>query len=168
LWEADLIAASAHDGVTDKVGAPYIEHARAVAAGLADFEVEIQVAGVLHDVIEDTGWTFEDLQEAGVTEKSLEIIEAVTKMPGCTKRQQIERVVQGGRGAILVKIADNAHNTHPDRLALLDRATGERLLVKYREAREVLWSSVPMDDVAKILARVNPHLHEKAVDFMGG
>lgn len=161
LWEADIIAAKAHEGQCDKNGAPYIEHVRAVAAGLAPFSVPIQVAGVLHDSVEDTFATIPYLREAGVAETSLGIIEAVTKDPGSTKRQQIEKVIGYGYAALLVKTADNAHNSLPDRLKHLDEPTRKRLEGKYREARKMMWPYLHAGDIRAILEIVNPSLLEE-------
>lgn len=172
LWEADIIAAKAHEGQDDKNGVPYIEHVRAVAAGLKAFSVPVQVAGVLHDVVEDTDVTIPYLREAGVTEISLGIIEAVTKDPGSTKRQQIEKVIRYGYAALLVKTSDNAHNSRPDRLKHLDEATRERLEGKYREARRMMWPHLHAGDIRAILEIVNPSLLEELKqhrsDWAGG
>lgn len=157
-WEADIIATKAHKDQFDKNGVPYIEHVRAVSAGLASFSEPIRVAGVLHDVVEDTSETLESLRAAGVTEISLEIIDAVTKVPGSTKREQIERVIAGGYAAMLVKTSDNAHNSLPDRLKHLDGATRERLEGKYREARQMMWPHLHASDIYEILRIVNPSL----------
>lgn len=161
LWEADIIAAKAHEGQNDKNGVPYIEHVRAVAAGLKPFPVPIQVAGVLHDVVEDTHVTIPYLRKAGVGEISLGVIEAVTKDPGSTKRQQIEKVIRHGYAALLVKTSDNAHNSLPDRLKHLDGATRERLEGKYREARQMMWPHLHEGDIRAILEIVNPSLLEE-------
>lgn len=157
-WEADVIAAKAHKDQFDKNGVPYIEHARAVSAGLASFSEPIRVAGLLHDVVEDTDETLDSLRAAGVTEISLEIIDAVTKVPGSTKREQIERVIAGGYAAMLVKTSDNAHNSLPNRLKHLDGATRERLEGKYREARRMMWPHLHASDIHEILRIVNPSL----------
>jgi (p)ppGpp synthase/HD superfamily hydrolase len=158
LWEADIVAAKAHEGQTDKNGVPYIEHVRAVAAGLSLFAVPIQVAGVLHDVVEDTDETLESLASVGVSSYSLGIIDAVTKVPGSTKREQIERVIAGGYPAMLVKTSDNAHNSLPDRLKHLDEPTRARLEAKYREARLMMWPHLHGGDIQAILEIVNPSL----------
>lgn len=158
LREADAVAARAHEGQFDKIGVPYIEHARAVAAGLAAFPVPIQVAGVLHDVVEDTEETLESLAAVGVCETSLKVIDAVTKVPGSTRRDQIDRVIRCGYAALLVKVSDNAHNCLPDRLKCLDEATRERLEGKYREARRSMWPYLDAGDIRTILEIVNPSL----------
>lgn len=158
LWEAEILAKAAHEGQFDKIGVPYVEHVMAVAAGLASFSVPIQVAGMLHDVVEDTDETLETLAAAGVTPISLKIIDAVTKVPGSTKREQIERVIAGGYGALLVKLSDNAHNSSPDRLSHLDESSRERLEGKYKEARQMMWPHVHEADIQAILEIVNPGL----------
>jgi (p)ppGpp synthase/HD superfamily hydrolase len=164
-WEADVIAAKAHEGQVDKIGVPYIEHVRMVSAGLADFAEPVRVAGLLHDVVEDTDETIESLRAKGVTEISLEIIDAVTKVPGPTRREQIERVIKGGYAALLVKTSDNAHNSHPDRLKQLDEATRKRLEGKYREARQAMWAYLAVEDVRSILKIVNPSLLPELDEF---
>jgi (p)ppGpp synthase/HD superfamily hydrolase len=164
--KADKIAAEAHDGQVDKLGVPYIEHVRAVAAGLKHFPVELQIAGVLHDVLEDTDWDWPRLREAGVPTSVLIIVEAVTKRPGSTRKEQIEKVIKEGYAACLVKISDNAHNSHPDRLKLLPDDMRKRLEGKYAEARQMLWTcGIPLnwgalyfDDIESILKIVNPSL----------
>jgi hypothetical protein len=158
LQQAHRIAASAHHGQTDKIGVPYLRHVQDVAMGLRPFSMDVQIAGLLHDVVEDSSWTLDRLRRAGVPEVSVRIIDAVTKQPGTSKDEQIDRVIRGGYKAILVKVADNAHNTRPDRMACLDSATHARLQKKYRTAREKLWREVEYDDVDKILKIVNPAL----------
>jgi (p)ppGpp synthase/HD superfamily hydrolase len=136
-----------------------------VSAGLADFAEPVRVAGLLHDVVEDTDETIESLRAKGVTEISLEIIDAVTKVPGSTRREQIERVIKGGYAALLVKTSDNAHNSHPDRLKQLDEATRKRLEGKYREARQAMWAYLAVEDVRSILKIVNPSLLPELDEF---
>lgn len=57
--EAVAIAAKAHAGVKDLDGKPYILHPLAV--GLAGKSENEMICGFLHDVVEDTGYTFDDL-----------------------------------------------------------------------------------------------------------
>ena len=102
-----------------------MEHVRAVADGLVDFDLDVQIAGMLHDVVEDTETTLDDLRAAGVSERSLAAIELVSLNlhAGLTYAQAIERITCS-RDATLVKIADNAHNSRPDRVAALQRRRG--------------------------------------------
>ncbi|MFF7214576.1 phosphohydrolase [Streptomyces sp. NPDC008238] len=155
--DADALARLAHEGQTDRIGVPYVEHVRAVAAGLAAFGPELQMAGLLHDVIEDTPWTAGGLRAAGVPDRVVAVVERVTNQPGVAYGDKLRRIA-ADRDAALVKIADNAHNSHPDRAARLDEAQRLRLAAKYRRARDILWPAVPREDVAVILAVVNPAL----------
>ncbi|MFJ5214167.1 phosphohydrolase [Streptomyces sp. NPDC088354] len=155
--DADALASSAHEGQTDRIGVAYVEHVRAVAAGLAPFGPELQMAGLLHDVIEDTSWTAGRLRAVGVPDRVVAVVEQVTNQPGVAYEDKL-RTITGSRDATLVKIADNAHNSRADRAVRLDPAARERLAAKYRAARAVLWPAASREDVAAILAVVNPDL----------
>lgn len=69
LNKAIIIAARAHEGQVDKAGAPYILHPLRVMLSLED-ETE-RICGVLHDVIEDSFLTIEDLRREGFGEEVL-------------------------------------------------------------------------------------------------
>jgi (p)ppGpp synthase/HD superfamily hydrolase len=155
--EVDAFVAAAHAGQVDKIGVPYVNHVRAVAAGLAPFGPDLEMAGLLHDVIEDTDWTAEQLRAAGVPRHVVAIVEAVTNQKGVPYEEKIRRIV-GDRYATLVKIADNAHNSHPDRAAQLPEEKRARLAAKYRAARDVLWGAASSKDIERIVSIVNPHL----------
>ncbi|MFJ4436189.1 HD domain-containing protein [Streptomyces sp. NPDC088923] len=155
--QADALAAFAHAGQVDKIGVPYIAHVRAVAAGLAAFGPDLQVAGLLHDVIEDTAWTAGRLRAAGVPDRVVALVEAVTNVPGLAYEDKIRHIAADPL-ATLVKIADNAHNSRPDRTARLPAARAERLAAKYRAARAILWTAARPEDIAAIVTTVNPDL----------
>ncbi|MFL5913143.1 MAG: HD domain-containing protein [Gaiellaceae bacterium] len=155
--EVDAFAFAAHAGQVDKIGVPYIEHVRAVAAGLAPFGDHMVMAGLLHDVIEDTGWTAEQLLAMGLPRHVVSVVEAVTNQPGVPYEAKIQRIVND-RFATLVKISDNAHNSHPDRAAQLPEEKRVRLAEKYRAARDVLWPAADEEDVEAIVSIVNPSL----------
>lgn len=155
--ETDALAARAHAGQFDKIGVPYIEHVRAVAAGLTPLGEELVIAGLLHDILEDTPWTAEELRAAGFPARVVEIVQAVTNVPGLPYREKIERITADPQ-ATLVKIADNAHNSRPDRAAQLPPDKRERLAAKYRSARAQLWSAARREDIEAIVRIVNPAL----------
>ncbi|MFJ9740797.1 HD domain-containing protein [Streptomyces sp. NPDC101166] len=155
--EVDFIADCAHAGQVDKIGVPYIEHVRAVAAGLAPFGDALVMAGLLHDIIEDTDWTAEQLREAGIPERVVATVEAVTNQKGVPYEEKIRRIMTNG-DATLVKISDNAHNSHPDRAAQLPEEKRVRLAAKYRAARDVLWAAADDRDIEAIVTIVNPSL----------
>jgi (p)ppGpp synthase/HD superfamily hydrolase len=157
LAEVDALAARAHAGQVDRIGVPYVEHVRAVAAGLERFGDHLRMAGLLHDVLEDTELTAVDLLAAGVPGTVVETVRRLTRRPGLDYTETI-RMVAADRGACLVKIADNAHNSRPDRAAALPPKTRARLARRYAEARAVLWAAVPREDVRAIVSVVNPAL----------
>ncbi|NEA39296.1 phosphohydrolase [Streptomyces sp. SID11385] len=151
------LAAHAHSGQTDKIGAPYFGHVRAVAAALAPFGPELEMAGLLHDIVEDTDWTPERLLVAGVPPRTVAAVVAVTNQPGEDYQDKIVRIT-ASRDATLVKIADTAHNSRRDRAELLPAEKRERLAAKYAAARRALWAAAAPADVETILRIVNPEL----------
>ena len=80
LEKAIQIAVQAHAGQKDRYGAPYILHATRVMQRLTTPDEKI--AGVLHDVVEDTDWTFEKLAAEGIPKPIIEALKAVTKKEG--------------------------------------------------------------------------------------
>ncbi|MGV9588252.1 HD domain-containing protein [Streptomyces tendae] len=162
--EVDAFAAAAHAGQVDKIGVPYIEHVRAVAAGLAPFGDDLVMAGLLHDVIEDTDVTAAQLLAMGVPLRVVGVVKDVTNQPGVPYEEKIHRIIRSS-DATLVKISDNAHNSRPDRAAQLPEEKRVRLAAKYRAARDVLWAAADDRDIEAIVTIVNPslldELHER-------
>lgn len=77
LERAIEIAVSAHKGQVDKAGRPYVMHVfQVMLSGKTDEE---RIVGVLHDVVEDTPWTFEMLEKEGFSKTILEALRCVTK-----------------------------------------------------------------------------------------
>jgi (p)ppGpp synthase/HD superfamily hydrolase len=157
--DVDALAAAAHAGQVDRVGVPYVAHVRAVAAALRPLGEELAMAGLLHDVLEDTSWTADGLLEGGVPAAVVATVQAVTKVPGLPYAEMVRRVA-ADPAAALVKIADNAHNSHPDRAAALAPAERERLAAKYAAARAVLWPAVDPAHLRVVVGGVNPALLE--------
>ena len=158
LEAVEGLAVLIHGEQTDKGGAPYIEHVRAVSAGLEPFSETLQMAGLLHDAIEDgDGWTAERLISWGVDPKVVGLVDMVTNVPGQIYPDKIT-MIAGDYEASLLKIADNAHNSREDRLAKLDEKTQDRLRKKYRRARKTLCAAIPEEDLTAIFSIVNPGL----------
>ncbi|MEU0078449.1 HD domain-containing protein [Micromonospora tulbaghiae] len=135
--DADALATAAHYGQLDKAGWPYIEHPRAVARMLAEHGDHAVMAGLLHDVVEDTTVTLDDLRAAGYPPEVVAAVDAVSRRPGETYMDMIRRAAADPLGR-LVKLADNASNSDPARLALLPDEEADRLRRKYARARAVL------------------------------
>jgi hypothetical protein len=131
-----FIRDKAHAGQVDKAGKPYYQHPVAVMGNLpAHASLEVKLAALLHDVIEDTPYKRSDLEAMGYSKATLDIVELVTKQshgeqPYIDKIKAI--IASGNEGAILVKYADMKENMNPQRLALLDEQTREKFIEKYR------------------------------------
>lgn len=135
LDDAIQIARRAHEGQLDKSGRPYIGHPLRVMGRLAS-EPERMVA-VLHDVVEDTAVTIDDLAEAGCPAEVLHAVDAISKRPGEDQSTYLARVAANPI-ALAVKRADIADNSSPDRLSRLDEPTQRRLTTKYATALQLL------------------------------
>lgn len=141
IHRARILAMAAHHGQLDKAGKPYIGHPSRVAARVRDFlsasarpdiyEDAIAVAW-LHDVVEDTDVTLSDIA-ARFEPNIVAAVEALTHRPR-EPRSNYYRRVRANEIARIVKLADIADNSDPERLALLDTATRERLVSKYDAA----------------------------------
>ena len=121
------IAVNAHDGIKDMVGNPAVAHVLAV--GLMGKTVTEQKAGFLHDVVEDSDTTIDDLRAEGVEEDVLTAVDLLTHRPGMSYEDYVQNIVlSGNQTAIQVKLNDLHHNLHRAELALatLDTSTLER------------------------------------------
>lgn len=139
LVEVEALARRAHAGQVDKAGRPYVEHLAAVAAGVrARGGTREQVAAAwLHDAVEDGALSAQWLRGAPLAQQVKDIVLAVTKGEGEAPEDYAARIL-ATPGARLVKEADLAHNADPDRLAVLDEATRDRLARKYARMRALL------------------------------
>ncbi|UZZ64287.1 hypothetical protein A73_53 [Escherichia phage A73] len=104
------VAASAHVDQVDKGGNIYILHPLQVMQTLQQKGREdLMAAGVLHDVIEDTEITMEHLFKKGISERTLVIVDAVTKKRKQSSSDYLEGILES-EGACHVKLADLKHN----------------------------------------------------------
>jgi (p)ppGpp synthase/HD superfamily hydrolase len=110
-----VLATNAHAGQFDRGGNPYILHPMKVMHYLKSDDEELQCMALLHDVIEDTKTTWDDLVDIGCTERVINGVKALTKMPGESYDQYKERVF-ANPDAMKVKMADLRHNTDIRRL----------------------------------------------------
>ncbi|MGC8461976.1 MAG: HD domain-containing protein [Candidatus Dormibacteria bacterium] len=138
LEDAIALAVRAHDGQPDKgSGAPYITHCFRVMDAVAPFGRDYQITAVLHDAIEDTDLTVQDLLSKGCPRHIVEAILSVTKRPREDYTELVHRAALNPIGRI-VKLADNLDNSSEERLRLLPPAMAERLRKKYKDARVIL------------------------------
>ncbi len=109
IEDALRLAVEAHDGQKDLDGNPVILHPMTV--GLAGRNREEIIAGLLHDVVEDTDFTFEDLLDRGVDESIVEALRLLTHSKDMTYEDYVQRIAQSGNEiAIHVKYNDLCHN----------------------------------------------------------
>ena len=126
LGKMIVIATNAHAGQFDKGGAPYILHPLRVMSFLKTDDEELQCMAVGHDVIEDTKVTYKDLREAGISDRVITGIAALTKVPGETLEEYKERVF-ANPDAMRVKLCDLRHNTDIRRLKGVTQKDIERM-----------------------------------------
>jgi GTP pyrophosphokinase len=121
LKRAYVYAARAHKGQTRRSGEPYLSHPLEVANFLADMKLDSTtlLAGLLHDVLEDTDITAADLQE-NFGQEVADLVEGVTKMSRVHESSAEVRQAETIRKIILtmindlrvifIKLADRIHN----------------------------------------------------------
>jgi (p)ppGpp synthase/HD superfamily hydrolase len=110
-----VIATNAHAGQFDRGGNPYILHPLKVMHYLKSDDEELQCIALGHDVVEDTPVTFKDLRDAGISDRVIDAIRVLTKMPGQTL-EEYKELVFGSVDAMRVKLSDLRHNTDIRRL----------------------------------------------------
>ncbi|MBQ8824139.1 MAG: HD domain-containing protein [Ruminococcus sp.] len=130
IKKAMKIAYNAHDGQFDKSGVPYIYHPIHLAEQMTD-EVTI-ITALLHDVIEDTDYTIDDLRAEGIPEICLEALCLLTHKSHESYTQYIYNLKQNPIARV-VKLADLKHNSDITRLNVIDEKAKKRL-EKYAEA----------------------------------
>jgi (p)ppGpp synthase/HD superfamily hydrolase len=137
------LARRAHAGQVDKQGRDYFEHHLwPIAASLRPFGEDAVLAGLLHDIVEDTDVTPADLLAAGVPQVVVDAVLAVSRRPEETYPELIARAAAHPLGR-LVKLADNYRNlTGLTDLATHDPDAAARLRPRYEQARAVLAASI--------------------------
>jgi RelA/SpoT family (p)ppGpp synthetase len=147
IYAAFNLAADAHKGVFRKTGDPYITHPLEVARILADLHMDVDsiCAALLHDVIEDTPYQYDDLAiQFGDTVADL--VEGVTKLSShnfqskheagiASFKKMMEAMVQDFR-VVIIKLADRLHNA--------STLGGMKPASRRRIAKETLEIHVPL------------------------
>jgi len=110
-----VIATNKHAGQFDKGGHPYILHPLAVMNLLNSEDEELLCIALGHDLIEDTDTTYQDLKNAGMTDRVIEGIKCLTKLPGETY-DEYKLKVKSNPDSVRVKLCDLRHNTDIRRL----------------------------------------------------
>jgi len=124
----------AHKNQKDKSGLPYVFHPFHLAEQMEDEETT--VVALLHDVIEDTEYTIEDLQKAGFSQSVISAIALMTHDPQVPYMEYV-RAIKSNPIARAVKLADLRHNSDMTRLDIITQRDEERAQ-KYLDAIVVL------------------------------
>ncbi len=111
LYErALMLCVEAHGGVSRRFGGePYCIHPIAVAESLRGYDIEYQIVGFLHDVVEDTECTLQGLRDFGFPKYIIEAVDAITHRKDESYEKYIQRCNKN-KIARLVKTADMLHN----------------------------------------------------------
>ncbi len=138
LAKAIDLALKAHEGQVDKSGMPYAGHVmRVMAAGRT---IDEKIVGVLHDVVEDTGWTFDALLAEGFPVHIVDALRCVTKRSDDEPYDEFIGRVKINPLAVAVKINDLTDNMDIRRYRELTERDVTRLR-KYLKAYRELTSS---------------------------
>ena len=134
IEDALSLAIEAHNGQVDLDGMPVILHPLAV--GLKGTSFDEIVAGFLHDVVEDSDLSIEELISKGVPKRICDVLKALTHKEGNTYQDYLNGIVRSGnKTAMRVKINDLEHN-----ISRNDRKTEnkERIYQKHKSALKKL------------------------------
>ncbi len=124
LEKALALALKAHAGQKDKADQPYILHPLRVMLQMEDYKTKI--VALLHDVLEDSEMTLQELSQAGFEDEILQAVDCLTKRDGEDYFAYLERVVQN-KLARQVKMADLKDNLDITRLKEITPADRQRL-----------------------------------------
>ena len=135
LAHAQTLAAAAHAGQVDKSGRPYVEHLSFVAEHVRGDDAK--TVAWLHDIVEDTHITLDDLRREGFPEHIVAAVDAHTHRAGEDYLDYVRRAAANPL-ARQVKIQDVLHNMDLSRLPSPGPRDVERLHAKYIPALRIL------------------------------
>lgn len=138
LETAIRLAAKVHKGQVDRFGKPYILHVMRVMMRGHDFEE--QVLGALHDVLERSDLTVEQLASKGFPPNILTALKHITRVPEETYEAYIERVTHNGLASRvkLHDLADKMDLLHVEVLSHADLKRYNRQLAAYHSLKRLV------------------------------
>ncbi len=138
VQKAYAIAKAAHFGQVDKAGVEYLNHTVTVALGVAD-DISAVIVALLHDVLEDTNYDFDDLKSAvPLNSEEIDALKLLTHDKNIPYFEYIEKI-KTNKLATKVKIADLQHNSDLSRIPENSRTDKDLARVeKYRQALQIL------------------------------
>ncbi len=127
--KAELIVRAVFKNIRDKGGNPYLDHLYYVSDHLKD--INMKIVGLLHDLIEDTDITYNDLLEVGFTKNIIDAVELLTKKEEYDK--YIDRIINSNNKiALMVKKVDLENNMDLSRIKKPTSKDYDRLNNKYK------------------------------------
>ena len=132
--KAMLLCYEAHRDQTDKSGVPYVFHPIHLAEQMRDEDTT--VTALLHDVVEDTAYTFDDLVKMGFSENVITALKLLTHDKSVPYMEYVAKIKENPV-AKAVKLADLAHNSDLSRLNSVDDKARSRIQ-KYEAAKKLL------------------------------
>ena len=138
LARAVATAAIAHQDQRDKAGAPYILHP--IRLMMRGQTINEQIVAVLHDVVEDSDWTLDQLAAEGFPPKIITALDCLTRRPEETYDQFLDRVLTNSL-AIHVKLYDLEDNMTLTRLDQLSDKDLQRLQ-RYHQAHQRVMNQI--------------------------
>ncbi len=141
--KAMRLAYNAHHGVLDKGGVPYVFHPFHVAEQM-NTEYDVCVA-LMHDVVEDTNYTLDDIRAQGFPDEIIEALKCLTKQKDQDYMEYIN-IVKNNPIAVRVKLADIEHNSDKTRIPAGQEEHYKYLHERYAKAKKILSERVNEDD----------------------
>lgn len=121
------------DEKVDKGGLPYFNHLFKVYSGVSSYEEKI--IALLHDIVEDTNVTYDDLKEFGYDNNIIDALKVLTKNKGEYYPDYIERIINSNNKlALNVKLSDLKHNMDITRIKNPTVNDYERISKRYEPA----------------------------------
>lgn len=135
-----VLVTNSFSGVYDRGGHPYVLHCLKVMYYTKSDDEELQCIALGHDLVEDCDVKYSDLHKMGFTQRIMDGIRALTKVPGETNEEYMDRI-RANPDAIRVKLADLRHNSDIRRLKGVTEKDVKRLAkyhAMYLELKELV------------------------------
>lgn len=129
-----MLCFDSHKDQVDKTGLPYVFHPFHLAEQMDD-EIST-VCALLHDVVDDTDTTFDELWEMGFPNEVIDVLKLLTHAPEVEYMEYVEKISENPT-ATKVKIADLMHNSDLSRMDTVDEWAIKRT-EKYKNALKLL------------------------------
>lgn len=135
------IAVKAHEGTARRDGDLYFSHVARVANNKKYIRSHLtKAAAYLHDVVEDTDWTFEELREQGIPDDVINVLTYVTHDKSTPYNDYIDNVCLNV-DAMLVKLSDLEDNSDVETLGVITKKDYERF-IQYEKAKMKIMSTL--------------------------